>query len=304
LGSRSIPPGCPEVNGKVERSHKSDSEEFYQRRHFKHKRDLARKLKKWETEYNEDRSHLALYGKTPAKNRQVDKLLFVDVKSGGRPTYEGSANHQAGCGIGRSIVPHHGFVGASMKAGIAEILGGLGHVVALCPQCGQIFHLSEAGVHLDGKRPHTIVDILKAAERKLERDEEKLSMIERELRERAAMAGLRITKKLLKKINPLFSGAGYDPQDVKVIFDPVTYVIFDGMSNNNLQEIVLLANPRATSRQNASRNRSANRSKVGTSNSRLCMWTMRAASLLDRAARKIAICGSTGRSFIGRAADS
>jgi transposase InsO family protein len=59
--------GCPEVNGKVERSHKTDSQEFYQGRYFKHKKDLARKLKRWETEYNEDRPHLALAGKTPAE---------------------------------------------------------------------------------------------------------------------------------------------------------------------------------------------------------------------------------------------
>jgi transposase InsO family protein len=62
-----MPPGCPEVNGKVERSHKTDSQEFYQGRRFKHKRDLVRKLKKWETEYNEDRPHLALKGMTPAE---------------------------------------------------------------------------------------------------------------------------------------------------------------------------------------------------------------------------------------------
>src|ERR1700691_55308 len=67
ISHRHIPPGCPEVNGKVERSHKTDSEEFYQGRHFKHKRDLARKLKRWETEYNEDRPHLALKGKTPGE---------------------------------------------------------------------------------------------------------------------------------------------------------------------------------------------------------------------------------------------
>src|SRR5215467_13845616 len=67
ISHRHIPPGCPEVNGKVERSHKTDSQEFYQGRHFKHKRDLARKLKRWETEYNEDRPHLALQGKTPAE---------------------------------------------------------------------------------------------------------------------------------------------------------------------------------------------------------------------------------------------
>jgi transposase InsO family protein len=55
------------VNGKVERSHKTDSQEFYQGRHFRHKRDLARKQKRWETEYNEDRPHLALKGKTHAE---------------------------------------------------------------------------------------------------------------------------------------------------------------------------------------------------------------------------------------------
>jgi transposase InsO family protein len=73
ISHKHIPPGCPEVNGKVERSHKTDSEEFYQGRHFKHKRDLARKLKKWETEYNEDRPHLALQGKTPSE--RVHELI-------------------------------------------------------------------------------------------------------------------------------------------------------------------------------------------------------------------------------------
>jgi transposase InsO family protein len=67
ISHRHIPPECPEVNGKVERSHKTDSEEFYQGRHFKHKKDLVRKLKRWEAEYNEDRPHLALKGKTPAE---------------------------------------------------------------------------------------------------------------------------------------------------------------------------------------------------------------------------------------------
>ena len=67
ISHRHIRPGCPEVNREVERSHKTDSQEFYQGRHFKHKRDLARKLKRWETESNEDRPHLALHGKTPAE---------------------------------------------------------------------------------------------------------------------------------------------------------------------------------------------------------------------------------------------
>ena len=39
------------------------------------------------------------------------------------------------------------------------------------------------------------------------------------------------------------TGSGYDPQDVKVIFNPVTYVVFDGMSQRKLKNIQLLARP-------------------------------------------------------------
>ncbi|MCW5619573.1 MAG: transposase family protein [Burkholderiales bacterium] len=64
---RHIPPGCPEVNGKVERSHRTDEEEFYGRTTFRSPQELRRALRDWEVEYNERRPHLALKGKTPAE---------------------------------------------------------------------------------------------------------------------------------------------------------------------------------------------------------------------------------------------
>jgi transposase InsO family protein len=69
LGSahKHIPPGCPEVNGKVERSHRTDGEEFYRRTTFRTPSELAAKLRRWEHEYNHRRPHLALAGKTPAE---------------------------------------------------------------------------------------------------------------------------------------------------------------------------------------------------------------------------------------------
>jgi transposase InsO family protein len=73
ISHRHIPPGCPQVNGKVERSHKTDSEEVYRGKRVRHKKDLARKLKRSEAEYNEERPHLALKGKTPAE--RVRKLV-------------------------------------------------------------------------------------------------------------------------------------------------------------------------------------------------------------------------------------
>jgi transposase InsO family protein len=64
---RRIPPGCPEVNGKVERSHRTDEEEFYRRMTFRTAAELTAKLRRWEHEYNHRRPHLALAGKTPAE---------------------------------------------------------------------------------------------------------------------------------------------------------------------------------------------------------------------------------------------
>ena len=80
-----------------------------------------------------------------------------------------------------------------------------------------------------------------------------------------ARAGLQATKRLLRKIDPVFSGAGYDPQDVKVIFNPVTYVVFDGMSQRNLSKIELLvrsAQNRAAERVQNSIEQAINRGNV------------------------------------------
>lgn len=60
-----IKPGTPRLNGKVERSHNSDKEEFYQLIDYKGDVDLQKKLKEWENFYNYHRPHGGLNGKTP-----------------------------------------------------------------------------------------------------------------------------------------------------------------------------------------------------------------------------------------------
>ncbi len=59
-----IDPGKPAQNGKVERSHRTDQEMFYDRRKFKTALGLKRALKKWNEDYN-NLEHCALDGKTP-----------------------------------------------------------------------------------------------------------------------------------------------------------------------------------------------------------------------------------------------
>jgi transposase InsO family protein len=54
-----------QLNGKVERSHRTDKEEFYQLLTYRDDVDLEKKLATWEGFYNYDRPHGAHSGKTP-----------------------------------------------------------------------------------------------------------------------------------------------------------------------------------------------------------------------------------------------
>jgi len=60
-----IKPRSPQLNGKVERSHRTDAEEFYQLLSYTDDVDLNGKLRAWERFYNYDRLHSAFNGKTP-----------------------------------------------------------------------------------------------------------------------------------------------------------------------------------------------------------------------------------------------
>lgn len=68
-----IDPGKPAQNGKVERSHRSDQEIFYERNKFKNVMDLKKKIRVWNTYYN-NLEHCGLNGKTP---NEMLKLLTI-----------------------------------------------------------------------------------------------------------------------------------------------------------------------------------------------------------------------------------
>ena len=60
-----IKPGSPRLNGKVERSHRTDKEEFYQFLEDTDDVDLNKKLEEWEKYYNLHRPHTSHGGFTP-----------------------------------------------------------------------------------------------------------------------------------------------------------------------------------------------------------------------------------------------
>lgn len=69
-----IKPRSPWLNGKVERSHRTDDQEFYQLLTYTDDVDLNEKIANWEHFYNYDRPHISHNGKTPF---EVMKSLLV-----------------------------------------------------------------------------------------------------------------------------------------------------------------------------------------------------------------------------------
>jgi len=67
-----IDPGKPAQNGKVERSHRTDQEHFYDMNQFKDISDLEKKIKLWNDEYN-NLEHISLNGKTPNEMLTLNK---------------------------------------------------------------------------------------------------------------------------------------------------------------------------------------------------------------------------------------
>lgn len=64
---RYITPRRPEQNGKVERSHRIDSQEFWDQHAFAERAEADAALRSWEHRYNYQRFSLALGGLTPAE---------------------------------------------------------------------------------------------------------------------------------------------------------------------------------------------------------------------------------------------
>lgn len=64
---RYIRPRRPQQNGKVERSHRIDNEEFWARHEFTSLEQARPALARWENAYNHSRFSMALNGQTPAE---------------------------------------------------------------------------------------------------------------------------------------------------------------------------------------------------------------------------------------------
>lgn len=114
-------------------------------------------------------------------------------------------------------------------------------IFGVCPNCNDFFRLSDCRIYSKKKPLLDWKDKIERENEKIDSLEEKISEMESELREKAREKGRRIAERVIKKIDPIFFPRKLNPDDAKVIFHPIDYVVFNGMkSKEPMKNIVLL----------------------------------------------------------------
>jgi predicted Holliday junction resolvase-like endonuclease len=115
-------------------------------------------------------------------------------------------------------------------------------IFCLCPNCDQVFHLSDAAI-VDLKKAH-LVDWLGDLEikketlvSKIDRAEERLDKKREALKEIEQKNAHRRSNKIINNSLPFFYKLKVNPQDVKTILHPVNFVCFDGYFNEEVKKI-------------------------------------------------------------------
>lgn len=113
-------------------------------------------------------------------------------------------------------------------------------IFGICPCCGNVFRLSDAKISVKKKFK---IDWYEKIEKKLELLSEKELRLEElriSIQEKARERGYKKAINRIKKIDPIFSPRKLDPDDAKVIFNPIDYSVFHGMRSGNIKKIILL----------------------------------------------------------------
>ena len=112
-------------------------------------------------------------------------------------------------------------------------------IFGVCDCCGEIFRLSDANIYLKKKPTPDWMDKYEASEYRIDKLEKKIDEQEAEIREKAREIGRLEAKKAAQKVDPIFHPNKFNPDDAKVMFHPVDFLIFNGMKKNEIKNLVL-----------------------------------------------------------------
>lgn len=123
-------------------------------------------------------------------------------------------------------------------------------IFGICPCCGEFFRLSDCKIYKDERKSTDWLDKLGRESNSLDTLEELVNEDLEFYKEISREKGRKQAKRLVKKVDKVFMPQQLNPDDAKVIFHPVDFVVFNGMKNGKdgdaLKNIILLDSERKT----------------------------------------------------------
>ena len=116
-------------------------------------------------------------------------------------------------------------------------------IYGICPCCGDPFRLSDASLFTKSAPPRTVFEELEDAIERVERRALRFDELEEQKREVARRLGQLAARRQIRSIAPFFVERKVDPDDVKVLFHPVDYIIFSGMERGRCGSVDFIDHP-------------------------------------------------------------
>lgn len=122
-----------------------------------------------------------------------------------------------------------------MKQDLIENLISDKNIYAECSICGESFPLHKAAIfYADGKIPEKAAKIIERLKEDLNEREKLLTKSKKKLKEKVGKATRSINiGKNLERIAPVLEGFEFSVHDCRTLFDPIDYLVFDGLSRRN-----------------------------------------------------------------------
>jgi predicted Holliday junction resolvase-like endonuclease len=115
------------------------------------------------------------------------------------------------------------------------------NILCICSECNNISRLSELHLYSNKKTKKTWLDDFESRVRNFGELESEHNSKAKEINEKAILRG---RAKVPKMVNNSLSGAitklKYNPYDIKPINHPIDYVVYDGMNDGEINNVVFL----------------------------------------------------------------
>jgi len=119
-------------------------------------------------------------------------------------------------------------------------------IFGICPHSGMFFRLSDCRIFRRARSTPDWLDELTRLRGGLDQAELALDDREEEIRERARKKGRRQASAHIRRIDVVFGPRRLNPDDARVLFHPVDYIVFKGLNKGQVKSVLLLDRTRSS----------------------------------------------------------